>query len=489
MKIQVNRKSKISLIDQIYQEFAERIRSNLLTAGEPLPSIRKLAHELKVSIVTIHRAYALLMKDGLVVSVQGKGMFVNDSYRPKKELLTSTPSPFEWQRHVTDYIHRAQLIQYMKASSPIQFATSVIYPKLLPVKQLRDETIKIVTNDPTILTKLGEIQGDFDLRTGMQQYLKQLHSMSINVENIIITSGVQQGIDLVARSFIGPGDVVLMESPCYTGAIDVMRSRGASIIPLPIDEHGLMTRDLESLCEKLRPKMIYTNPSFQNPTGTVLSKQRRKELVAIAEIYGIIILEDDAISELYFDNTPPPQPIANWDSEGHVIYLKGLSKPLSPGYRIAALVASGFILDKLIAAKVMTDIGSPLLTQKAILSFIRSKRMSEHIIKLQIALEVRRNRLIDILSTLLGELISFQPPGGGLNIWMQLPETISSEKLYISALEQNVAFLPGSACFINSLDNQFLRLSFSAVSEKELDEGVERLAKLIKFEDKINKKN
>jgi len=287
LNIQINKNSKISIKDQIYQEIAERIRSRMLHAGQPLISIRKLAKQLNVSQVTVHKAYEKLAKDKLIVKVQGKGVFVKSMHEGKRNEPEQSAA-FEWQANVSDYIHRAQLIQYLFQSKPIQFATSVIYPKLLQTNLMKEEMIRLITEDPSVLTRYSEAQGDIDLRVGMQNYLKQYHGLETTAEQLIITSGVQQAIDMVARSFIGPGDIVFMENPCYTGAIDVMRSRGASIIPIDLDHHGIKIDDLYVLCEKLRPKLIYTNPSFQNPTGTVLSEKRRRELVEIANIFNFL---------------------------------------------------------------------------------------------------------------------------------------------------------------------------------------------------------
>jgi DNA-binding transcriptional MocR family regulator len=162
--------------------------------------------------------------------------------------------------------------------------------------------------------------------------------------------------------------------------------------------------------------------------------------------------------------------------------VKGLTKTLSPGCRIAAVHASGMILDKLIASKVSIDIASPLLTQRAVLAFIRSRKLKDHYEKLRIALEVRRDRIVAAFKERLGDRIQLQPPHGGLNLWIQLPETINTEELLVKGLSQNVSFLPGTACYTSHYNQQFLRLSFSAVSDHDLDEGVDRLIQLIKNE-------
>ncbi|PWA08877.1 PLP-dependent aminotransferase family protein [Pueribacillus theae] len=483
MKIELSRdNSSMSLVDQIYFEILERIESRLLQKGALLPSVRKLAKDLNVSVVTVHKAYTRLAKEGYINIYKGKGAYINERYenmKPNRE-KGGDLSSFDWQQNIEDYIHRAQLVQHLQFSNPIQFATSVIYHKLLPTRFLAETMKLLVDNDPTILARYCETQGDSELREEMQKFLNRVYRLHVPFENMMITSGVQQGIDLVARSFIGPGDVVIMEQPCFTGAIDAMRGRGANILTAPVKQDGICLQTIEEICDRLKPKLIYTNPTFQNPTGTVMSEQNRKTLLEIAEKYGILIVEDDAVGDLYFDDEIPPKPIKYWDRNGHVIYLKGFSKPLSPGCRIATLVASGVVFERLVAAKATADICNPLLTQKAILSFLRSDKMFPHLEKLRIALEVRRDRLKNYFSTHLGDLITYRQPQGGLNVWIELPCKYNAEQLLYKAVEHNVSFLPGSACFVKDPQRNFIRLSFSSVSDKELDEGAERFANLIR---------
>ncbi|GAB2574139.1 MocR-like pyridoxine biosynthesis transcription factor PdxR [Gracilibacillus alcaliphilus] len=483
MKIELSRdNSNMSLVDQIFFGISERIDSSLLQRGTILPSVRKLAADLGVSIVTVHKAYKRLAKEGYIHIYKGKGAFISDRHKntlSKYEKKTEL-SPFHWQQTIDDYIHRAQLVQYLQFSNPIQFATSVIYPKLLPTSLLAETMKSLVDKDPSILVRYCETQGDPELRNEMKKFLNKVYQLQIPIENIMITSGVQQGIDLVARSFIGPGDVVIMEQPCFTGAIDVMRSRGATILTAPVKQDGICLQTIEELCDRIKPKIIYTNPTFQNPTGTVMSEQNRQILIEIAEKYDILIIEDDAVGDLYFNNTTPPKPIKYWDRNGHVVYLKGFSKPLSPGCRIAALAASGIVFERLVAAKATTDICSPLLTQKAVLSFLQSDKMSPHLEKLRIALEVRRDRLHTYFSTHLEQLITYRQPMGGLNFWIELPCKYNAEQLLYQAVEHNILFLPGSACFAKNPRRNFIRLSFSSVSDKDLDEGAERFANLLR---------
>lgn len=227
---------------------------------------------------------------------------------------------------------------------------------------------RLVTGKPELMASYGNFQGDAELREVMRRHL---HSRGVEVHSsdIMITSGSQQGIDLVARTFVGPGDTVYLEAPSYTGAIDVFAGRGAEMIFVPMDSEGMRVDVLTRLCDKRPPKLIYTNPTFQNPSGVTMGITRRQRLLELARSYRCLIVEDDPFSDLYF-RKPPPLPIKSMDGDGHVVYMKSFSKVIAPGCRIACVAAGGNILSRLIAAKSASDLGSPLLNQRAVLPLL-----------------------------------------------------------------------------------------------------------------------
>ncbi|WP_049119268.1 PLP-dependent aminotransferase family protein, partial [Bacillus cereus] len=270
------------------------------------------------------------------------------------------------------------------------------------------------------------------------------------------------------------GDIVLVESPCYSAALDIFINKGVQIIPVSLDNHGVRSDLIDDICQSKNPVLLYTNPTFQNPTGTVMSKERRMELIELSELYQFFIIEDDSFGEIYFEDAIIPPPIKSFDKDGHVIYIKGFSKTLAPGLRIAALIADGPIFEWLYAVKGSMDIGSPLLTQKALLPFLRAERMKNHLEKLRTALQMRRDLTIDILSPL--KELHFEIPNGGFNLWVTLPDSIDPFTLLQKANEVDVSFLPGTACLLNyeTNDNQ-LRISYSMLNEKDMEIGLEKL--------------
>ncbi|MEK0314859.1 aminotransferase-like domain-containing protein [Cohnella sp. 56] len=234
-----------------------------------------------------------------------------------------------------------------------------------------------------------------------------------------------------------------------------------------------------SVCLTKKPKVVYTIPTFHNPTGTVLSEARRMDLLELAQRNGFLIVEDDSWNEIYFDNLLPPPTIKSLDRGGHVIYLKGFSKALAPGCKTGALVANGTVLQRLLTSKSCADLGSPLLTQKALIPFLTSTRMHTHLEKLRIALEMRRERTIALLDKYAPEGVTWITPKGGLNIWVSLPGNGNTDELLLKAQQSNISFLPGSACYPGEPQYNHLRISFSYLEDQKLEEGMIELCRMM----------
>lgn len=472
--ITINKNEAIPLSKQIYMSFVDKIRSGLLIGGTKLPTVRQLSKDLEVSLVTVMKAYKQLEEDGFLEMSKGKGTYVKAQQQPES---LPAGSDLDWQLSIPDYLHRSQYARFQDSDASYHFSSSMIDPALFPNQYMDQLIAQVFMQNPRILSQYGGIQGDLALREKMVQNL-QKSKINTAPENLLITSGSQQGIDLVARTFIGPGDVVIMEAPTYPGAIDVFRSRGATILTVPIDQDGMQVDMLHGLCEKHKPKLIYTTPTFHNPTGTIMPLQRRKVLLDIAESHHCLITEDDPFSDIYFDRKPP-LPIKSMDKTGHVIYLKGLSKTIAPGCRIGLIAASGSIFKRLYAAKANMDLGSPLLPQKVILPLLDSTKMEQHTKRLRAALKSRRDTVLKVLAEHAPDGVTWLNPKGGLNVWIQLPAWLDSNALLYEANKRHVSFLTGSACFAIENEHSTFRLSYSYANEKRLQEGVQILCDIM----------
>lgn len=468
MKIVLRKESNIPYYQQIYMQIVERIQSGMLSHGDYLPSLRSMADDLQISLLTVRKAYKQLETKGYIRIEQGKGAYIHK--RVNKDFK---PIPYQWQQTKSINVMRSQYVMNQHRKY-FDFSQAVLYPRLLPNPFLSDEMHKLLNKDQMILATYGPVQGDKELRVEITNYLKEHQQLVIDPSQLLITSGAQQGIDLIAQTLLKPGDLVLVESPCYGAALDVFVNKGVQIIPVSLDNNGIRSDLIDDICQRKNPVLLYVNPTFQNPTGTVMSKKRRMELVELAELYNFFIIEDDSFGEIYFEDAIVPPTIKSFDTNGHVIYLKGFSKTLAPGLRIAALAAEGPIFEWLYAVKASMDIGSPLLTQKALLPFLRAERMKKHLEKLRTALQIRRDLTINILSPL--KELEFEIPNGGFNLWVTLPRSIDPFTLLQKANEVDVSFLPGTACLLNH-ETQYnhLRISYSMLNDKDMLIGLERL--------------
>ncbi len=468
MKMVLRKESNIPYYQQIYMQIVERIQSGMLSHGDFLPSLRSMAVDLQISLLTVRKAYKQLETKGYIRIEQGKGAYIYK--RVKKDFK---PIPYQWQQTKSINVMRSQYVMNQHRKY-YDFSQAILYPRLLPNPFLYDEMHKLLNKDQMILATYGPVQGDSELRGEIANYLKEHQQLVTDPSQLLITSGAQQGINLIAQTLLKPGDIVLVESPCYGAALDVFVNKGAQIIPISLDENGIRSDLIDDICQRKNPVLLYVNPTFQNPTGTVMSKERRMEIVELAELYQFFILEDDSFGEIYFEDAIVPPPMKSFDTNGHVIYVKGFSKTLAPGLRIAALVAEGPIFEWLYAVKGSMDIGSPLLTQKALLPFLRAERMKNHLEKLRTALQIRRDITIDTLLPL--KEIQFEIPNGGFNLWVTLPDSIDPFTLLQKANEVDVSFLPGTACLLNhETQCNHLRISYSMLNEKDMLIGLEKL--------------
>lgn len=464
MHIEFIRNGSKTLPQQISEVIGQRISSGLLDSGARLPSVRKLAISLNVSQVTVSKAYAQLEKRGLIKCEQGLGCFVSNPQQKKGG------GEEHWPKQYKDYLPRAQLwrnFDYSEVSYPFHLAS--IHADLLPLGPIGAQMAALVTEQPELMASYGNFQGDLELRNVMRLHLQE-RGIKLVSSNLMITSGSQQGIDLVARTFVGPGDTVYLEAPSYTGAIDVFAGRGAEMIFIPMDTEGMRIDLLTKLCDQRPPKLIYTCPTYQNPSGITMSMQRRQQLLDLARSHNCLIIEDDPFSDLYF-HKPAPLSIKSMDSAGHVVYMKSFSKVLAPGCRIACLAAEGNILSRLIAAKSASDLGSPLLTQRAVLSFI-SKQYNTYAGQLRHALRNRMEKASRLLAHHAPSGVRWMVPEGGLSLWLELPPSLDITALHAMAKQQSISFLPGDVCYSGETKSHNIRLCYSQMTEANMEEGL-----------------
>lgn len=454
------------LFKQVYDYVLDRIENNEWQEDDKLPSVRKLADELKVHRLTVLKAYQLLKQQNKVYVKDKSGYYVSLSGREKLDQLDAPLFSTNLQKN--------QLAEIHQVSVSYNFSQALIDPSLLPNLFLSEYVKKVFDLYPKVLATYSTVQGDQELREALCAYFIDQYKTFITANNLLITTGSQQAIYLIAQAFIKPRDTILIEQPSYSAAIDTFRARGANIVPVDIHPDGYDLEQVELLMKTYKPRLFYLNPTFHNPTGYTVPAAQRKQLVQLAEKYRCLLIEDNAYHDIYFDQEPPP-PFYTYDTAGIVIYVRSFCKYISPGLRIAVVYAQSPLMNALVGAKSLADNGSPLLNQKIFLHYFSSPRLQQHVEKLRIALQIRKEIMEEELAVTDWEWVS---PGGGLNLWVRLPYQISTDELLVKCLPHSISFVPGRVCDPLNQLSSWVRLSFSYANEQQIRHGIRKFIEL-----------
>jgi 2-aminoadipate transaminase len=329
----------------------------------------------------------------------------------------------------------------------------------------------------------GPTEGLDELKRCIAQVMAA-EDMEVEPEDLLVTTGGQQVIDLVCKTLLDPGDVVVAEAPTYPGAVPVFVSYQADVVQIEIDEHGMRTDVLRSELERLDregrvPKFIYTVPSFQNPAGVTLALERRRELVRIAHERELLVLEDNPYGLLRYEGQALPT-LYSLDGGEFVIYLGTFSKILSPGLRLGWTAAPRPVLEKLNLGKGGADLCSSTLSQQFVVTYFAERDWRQYLRSLVDLYRRRRDAMLEALAEHLPPEASWTRPGGGLFIWARLPEYLDTTDLLARALREHVAFVPGRAAYLDGRGGTEMRLNFSGVSDADIREGVRRIGKVVR---------
>lgn len=480
----LNREKGEPLYLQIRNQIRDLIFSGDLPAGTRLPPERDLAASLGVNRTTVSNAYHELTADGLVEGQVGRGTFVCSlpsaigSY-PEDFL----PRPLPWSEYfapiseqVRDPLIR-ELVALCAQEDVISLAAGVPAPDLYPIECFAEITEKVLRRHGRALLQYAPTEGHLAFR-GTLAELAAGRGIAASPDNILVLAGSQQGLDLIARALIEPGDPVVVEVPSYLGALSVFRAAGARLLGVPMDKEGMQTDVLERLLARYRPQLIYTLPTFQNPSGKVMSHERRRELLSLAQRYQVPILEDDPYSELCYGNPPPP-PLKSFDRQGYVIYLSTFSKILFPGIRLGWLVAPRPVVDRLASVKQHADLHSNTPAQWALTEFIQQGWLGEHITTLRQVYPRRYQAMLAALRTHVPWGLRWNEPTGGFYLWCHLEEGLRSKDLLAEAVQRRVAFVVGEAFHADGGGQDTLRLNFTYQNEQGIQEGIRRLSEAL----------
>ena len=388
-----------------------------------------------------------------------------------------------------------ELLKLTTRPGLISFAGGLPHPGSFPVEGIRRVCDRILADSPQVALQYCATEGLLELRDLLAAFLSR-NGMEVAREELIVTSASQQSLDLVGKIFLDRGDTVITENPSYLGALSAFRSYGVRFLPMEMDEEGLKTAELARELKELKaaagsgeeyyqdmPKFIYTIPDFQNPTGVTLSLSRRRELLELAAEYDLLVVEDVPYKWLRFAGQDLPM-LGALEKAGagrRVISLFTFSKILSPGLRLGWLTADQAVIDKFVQAKQAVDLCTSSLSQAIAADFLKSGALEATVARNREAYAGKARAMLEALQRCMPRLpgLCWTAPQGGMFLWLELPDSMDSDRMFKEALEANVAYVVGSAFYPNGGGHNTMRLNFSYPSEAEIREGVARLASLI----------
>jgi len=379
-----------------------------------------------------------------------------------------------------------ELLKLTQNPEIISFAGGLPSPLTFPVEEIAELAKDVVLNEGEWALQYGATEGIPKFKEEIIKFLKY-DNVNAEQENIIVTTASQQGLDLVGRLFINRGDHIILACPSYIGAISAFRGYSVNFNCVSLDDDGMVVDEVKDVFSELkkksiRPKFIYTIPDFQNPAGVTLSLERRKELLQIAREEKVVIIEDSPYRQLRYVGDDVPSLYELDKGEGYVISLRTFSKILFPGLRLGWIMGHKDVIDKFVTAKQAMDLCTPPMSQSIAYEYMRRGLLIDHI-KENIALyKKRREAMLSALERNMPEHkdIYWTKPDGGLFLWVQLPEYIDTEKMFMDAIKENVAYVIGSAFYANGGGQNTMRINFSYPSEEQIELGTKRLANVIK---------
>jgi 2-aminoadipate transaminase len=383
-----------------------------------------------------------------------------------------------------------ELLKLTQKPEIISFAGGLPAGELFPVERFAEACQKTLKDNSQVALQYGPTEGYAPLREMIAQNLNR-YGVAASPENVLLTSGSQQALDLIAKLLINRGDHILTEAPTYLGALQAFNVFGARYVTVPIDQDGIRTELLEEAV-RTGPKFMYLLPNFQNPGGVTMSLERRKQLVKQSNLHGIPIIEDDPYGQLRFEGEHQP-PLVLLDRQnmsndptyqlGNIIYLSTFSKTLAPGLRLGWIVAPPDVISKLVQLKQSADLHSSTFNQVVAYEVAKDGFIDEHVRTIRRVYRERRDVMLAAMQEFFPEEVTWTRPQGGLFLWVTLPEGMDCDRLFKAAVDQNVAFVPGYSFFPDEADGfRNFRLNFSSSKPDAIREGIRRLSVAIKIQ-------
>lgn len=460
---------------EIIEYIKEKIAKGEWVIGSRIPSQRTLAATFNVNRSTVITALEELMADGLIKGVAGKGTIVTNN---TWTLMGNNPTA-NWNENVSLGTHKAsvatvQAINEAEANEAfIQLSKGELAKDLFPGDKMKSVVKRVAEQE--IALGYEKPKGNIRLRYAISQYLNK-RGMDVSPEAILIVSGALQALHLISIGLLKKGSTVFLEKPSYLYSLSVFQSAGMQLKGLSMDQEGPTLHPLYQ-AKHTDNSIVYTNPTFQNPTGKLMSDRRREELLDVCKEHQLPIIEDDVYRDLWLDG-PPPASLKSKDLNGNVLYLGSLSKTLSPGLRIGWIAGTESVISRLADLKMQSDYGSSTLSQLVAAEWLTSGLYEAHIKTVREQLRIRRTAALDALDSYVSDYATWEIPRGGLFIWLKVKPGFKTPKLFEKALSKGIVLNPGSIYAETS--GQFIRISYGCASMEEIRKGIYELGKLLK---------
>jgi len=373
-----------------------------------------------------------------------------------------------------------ELLKLTQRPEVISFAGGLPAPESFPVEAIARATARVLRSAGTRALQYAPTEGFPPLRRWVAEHMNAAFATEVGPDEVLITSGSQQGLDLTGKLFIDEGDAVLCESPTYIGAISALRCFAPRFVEVPTDDDGMLPDALDALLEREpRAKLVYVIPDFQNPTGRTWSLERRQAFMEVVRRHLIPVVEDCPYGEVRFEGVPLP-PLAALDEDGLVVFLGTFSKTFCPGMRLGWIAAAPELVERYVLLKQGADLQTATLAQMQAAAYLEEHGIEGNVERARAIYRPRRDAMIRALEREMPEGVRFTRPAGGLFLWLELPATLNAREVLEACLERDVAFVPGGSFFPNGGHENTVRLNFSNMPEERIEEGVRRMGVVLR---------
>lgn len=388
------------------------------------------------------------------------------------------PSYADRMAHVSGSAVR-EILKLTQQPDMISFGGGLPSANSFPMEDIKDIIDDITRNMTASALQYGETEGYRPLREEIAAFM-HTKGVTTTADDILITAGSQQGLDLVAKTFINKGDKIIVESPTYLAALQAFRMYEAVFIEAPVDADGVIPEELDKIlqCEE-HVKLVYMIPSFQNPSGRTMSVSRRREIMQVIQKYDVVLIEDAPYEDLNYTSTEYPS-LKSMDTTGQVLYFGSFSKTVAPGFRVGYSIADQPILSKMIIGKQSCDLHVSIFSQMVIAEYLRRGLMPEHLKQINMEYAHKRDLMLQTLAETMPDGVTWTHPEGGLFLWLELPLHMSTNALFLKAIEKKVAYVAGDSFYAAGEPHNAMRINFSNATEENIVKGISALAEVIR---------